>query len=75
MLTTATVAVKSGWLSKINWTQAVAFGAMLLTMFGIDLPAQTQADILAAVLAGSSVLTWVLKTFFTNTVTPASAKL
>ncbi len=67
------VAVKSAWLSKINWTQFVAFIAMLLTMFGIDLPPETQASILAAIVAGSSVITWVLKTFFTNTVTPASA--
>ena len=65
--------VQSAWLSKINWTQAIAFAAMMLTMFGIDLPADVQAQILAAITAVSTVVTWAFRTFFTSTVTPAVA--
>ncbi len=67
--------IKSAWLSKINWAQAVAFLAMLLTMFGVDLDAETQNQILAAILAVSNVATWIMRTWFTTTITPASEKL
>ena len=65
------VDVRSAWLSKINWTQAVSFAAMLLTLFGITLPPEVQAQILAGIVAANGVVTWVLRTFFTHTVTPA----
>ena len=65
--------VQSAWLSKINWTQAIAFAAMMLTMFGIDLTPDVQAQILAAITAVSAVVTWVLRTFFTSTITPTVA--
>ena len=64
---------KSAWRSKINWTQAVAFLAVMFTMFGIDLDAKTQAELVATIAGASQVLTWVLRTFFTSTVTPAVA--
>jgi len=64
--------VKSSWASKINWTQAVAFAAMLFTMFGIDLPADVQAQIVAGIVAAQGVLTWVLRTWFTTAITYAS---
>jgi uncharacterized membrane protein HdeD (DUF308 family) len=66
------VEVKSAWTSKINWTQAVAGVAMLLAYFGINLDANTQAAILALIVALQSITTWVLKTWFTNTVTAAA---
>jgi uncharacterized membrane protein len=50
--------------SKINWTQAVAFLAMLLTLFGIDMPDNVKLETVALIQAAQSVLTWVLHTFF-----------
>lgn len=73
MAETQTVHVQSAWLSKINWTQAVAFLAMVGATFGIDLDAETQNHILQAIIAGQAVVTWALKTFFTTTVTPVVA--
>ena len=70
-----TVQVRSAWASKINWTQAISFLAMMLTMFGIDLDPETQAQILAFIMALSNVLTWIFKTFFSTTITPGSAAL
>lgn len=69
----AVVPTKSAWLSKINWTQALAVLAMALAYFGIDLDVKTQAAILAAIIPIQAVITWVLKTFFSNTVTPSAA--
>lgn len=66
------VTTKSAWLSKINWTQAIAVVAMLGTFFGFDLDAQTQASVLAGIVGAQAAITWVFKTFFTNTVTPSS---
>lgn len=69
----ASIPIQTAWLSKINWTQAVAFLAVMFTMFGIDLDAETQAQIVAAIAAISQVLTWIMRTWFTATITPASA--
>lgn len=66
------VPVKSAWLSKINWTQAISMLAMVGTVFGLNLEPQTQADIVVAIGLAQGALTWVFKTFFTNTVTPSS---
>lgn len=66
------VSVKSAWLSKINWTQFVAAAAMLLTLFGIELDANTQAQVLAGIVGVQAALTFVWKTWFTSTVTPGS---
>ena len=68
----ATVEVKSAWASKINWTQAVSLAAMLLAYFGINMTPEVQAAILAAIVAGNTIATWIIKTWFTTTVTPAS---
>lgn len=66
------VPVKSAWLSKINWTQGIALLAMAGTFLGFDLDAKTQAEVLAGIVGIQSAVTWLLKTFFTTTVTPAS---
>lgn len=50
--------------SKINWTQAVAFLAMLLTLFGIDMPDDVKLETVALIQAAQSVLTWILHTYF-----------
>lgn len=70
--TQVVVPTKSAWLSKINWTQGIAALAMVLTFFGLDLDAKTQAEILAGIVGVQSVVTWLMKTFFTSTVTPSS---
>ena len=67
------VPVKSAWFSKINWTQAIAFLAMLVSYFGINVDPATQAAILAAITAISTIVTWIMKTFFTKSITPSSA--
>ncbi|HEY4123760.1 MAG TPA: hypothetical protein VGM36_04045 [Rhizomicrobium sp.] len=50
--------------SKINWTQAVAFIAMLLTLFGIDMPDDVKLEMVALIQAAQSLITWVLHSFF-----------
>jgi|GEM_PF-4839369 len=50
--------------SKINWTQAVAFLAMLLTLFGIDMPDAVKLELVAFIQAAQSLLTWFLHSFF-----------
>lgn len=69
---TVRVEYKSAFLSKINWAQLVAMLAMLFTYFGIDLDAGTQAAVLAGITGISTLITWVMRTFFTTTVTPSS---
>ena len=66
---------KSSFLSKINWTQIVAFLAMILTVFGIDLPEDQKVAIVAVIQGIQSVLTWALRTWFTTKVTIASANI
>jgi uncharacterized protein (DUF697 family) len=67
------VETKSAWLSKINWTQGIAMVAMMASVFGLDLDAKTQADILAGIIAVQGIVTWIMKTWFTKTVTPSAA--
>lgn len=64
--------VKSSWASKINWGSGITLLATVLTVFGIDLDADTQAAILALIAAGSAVYTWIMRTFFTTKLTKAS---
>jgi hypothetical protein len=65
--------VKSAWFSKINWTQAIGLLASVLVVFGIDLTVEVQLALVGAIQGAVAVLTWVLKTFFTSTVTPSVA--
>lgn len=67
------VAVKSAWWSKINWVQAVTMLATIATVFGFDFPPELQAKIVATITGISGVATVILRTWFTTTVTPASA--
>lgn len=67
------VPVKSAWYSKINWTQAIAMVAMAGTVFNLfDWTPAQQVEILAGITTIQSGVTWLWKTFFTTTVTPAS---
>jgi hypothetical protein len=68
------VETKSAWLSKINWTQVIGLAASVLVFTtGIDLPLEQQAQVVLAIQALQGIVTWVLKTWWTPTITPASA--
>lgn len=69
-----TVETKSPLLSKINWTNLIGPVIAVLTIFWPDLPPDTELKVVTAILAVQSVLTIVFKTFFTSTITPASAQ-
>ncbi len=71
---TSVVDVKSGWFSKINWTQIVGVVAMAATMFGLDLSAAEQATIVSGIVAVQAAITVILRTWFTKTITPEAAK-
>lgn len=66
--------IKSAWLSKINWTVAATVLFNLLMFFGIDVPADVEAAILSVGNSVGLILVWVLRTWFTKTVTPSVAK-
>lgn len=67
-----TVSVKPASESKINWTQFVSMGAMLLTYFGLPLSPEQQAGIIMTIGVVGDLFTWIMKTWFTSTVTPQS---
>ena len=70
-----TVPTKSAWLSKINWTQGVSSAAMVLTLVSggkLNLTADQQAAMIVTIGVVGDAATWVIKTWFTPTVTPAS---
>ena len=52
--------------SKINWTQAVAFFAMLLTLFGIDMHDNVKLETVALIQAIQTIATWLLHNVFTE---------
>lgn len=77
MTTVAQVDVQSAWMSKINWTQAVGIGASIITVVSgskYSVPPETQLAIVATIQGVQGVASWVLKTFFTRTITPSVAK-
>jgi len=69
---TTRVQTKSAFLSKINWTQVGAAVMTLVTTNALGLDDATQVKVLAVTTLAQSVLTVVLKTWFTSTVTPES---
>jgi hypothetical protein len=77
MAASVTVPTKSAWLSKINWTQGVSSFAMVLTLVSggtLNLTADQQTAIIVTIGVVGDIATWVIKTWFTPTVTPASVK-
>ena len=69
------VETKSAWLSKINWTQAVAVSASILTFATggkVGIPLEQQVAIVTLITTAQGLATWVIKTWFTPTVSPAS---
>ncbi len=73
MAETVVVDVKSAWLSKINWTQAIGVLASIAAVFGFNLPPETQIALIGAIQGIVAVITWALKTFAKPTVTPSAA--
>lgn len=71
---TQVVDIKPWWQSKIVWTQVIGVGAIVASVFGFNLTADQQVQVVEAVTAVASVVTVILKVFFTTTVTPSSAK-
>jgi uncharacterized protein (DUF697 family) len=67
------VAIKSAWWSKVNWTQIIAMVASLGVVFGLNISPEDQAKIVATIQALSGFATIILRTWFTTTITPASA--
>lgn len=66
--------VKTAWLSKINWIQAVGGAAMLLSWIGIDMPPEVRAAIVTGIGSVTTVATWVTRTWFTTALTAASVE-
>lgn len=74
--TVAQVDVQSAWASKINWTQAVGIAAsalVFLTGGKVNIPVEVQVEIVTGIQMVQGVATWIMKTWFTKTITPASA--
>ncbi len=72
---TTVVDVKSAMASKINWVQIIGVVAMLGTLTGLfDISATDQAAIVGGILAVQAAVTVILRTWFTKSVTPSSAK-
>lgn len=74
-VTHVTVPVQSAWLSKINITQAVQAAAMVVVWLSggaLNIDPTQQAAIVVTIGVVGNIVTWILKTWFTNTVTPGS---
>lgn len=71
---TVIVEEKSSFLSKINWASVISVVFTMLAAFGLNIPDELKVQILAAVSAITGIVTVVLRTYFTTTVTPTSAK-
>ncbi len=69
---TATVPVKSAWLSKVNWTAIGTAVMTLITTNALGLDAATQVKVLSVTTIASNVLTIVFRTFFNGSVSPGS---
>lgn len=69
----ALVAVKSGWLSRINWTQVAGPIASGFAIIGLNLTPEQIVAVVTGIQVIQSVITWVLRTWFNHTVTPAAA--
>lgn len=68
----ALVPVRSSWASKINWTAIGGAVMTLVTTNALGLEPQTQVKVLAATQLVQSVATVIFRTWFNNSVSPAS---
>lgn len=74
IVATEVVQVKSSVFSKINWTMALGVIFNTLALFGFDIPADVRVQIMAVGSSGLFIVGYILRTFFTTTITPSSAK-
>lgn len=58
--------MNSALLSKINWTQIIGFLASVLAIWGFNVPAELQAQLVIAVQAITAVATIIFRTWFTT---------
>lgn len=63
------VPVKSAWLSKINWANAIGLAVSVLAFLGIIVPEELKEQVGIAIASVTQVVTIVLRTWFNNTVT------
>jgi len=68
------VPVKSGWASKINWVQLAGPACSLLAAFGLNLAPDQLVGFVVAVQSVQSVVTWILRTWFTHAITQSSVR-
>jgi len=69
--------LKSMWWSKVNWTQVVGAAASILVIATggkVNLSLEMQLGIVAVIQGIQSLATIIIKTYFTPTVTPMSAR-
>lgn len=65
------VPVKSAWLSKINWVNALGLIVGILAFFGVIVPPELQEQAGIAIAAITQVVTIILRIWANNTVTKA----
>jgi hypothetical protein len=73
--TQATVLVTSAWYSRVNWTQAVAAAASVLTIVTggkIGLTFEQQSAIVLVIQLLCNLATYIMHTFYTPGVKAAS---
>ncbi len=68
----AIVPVKSGWLSKISWTQFAGVGASIFAAVGLPLTADQLVAVVVGIHAITGVVTIIFRTYFTKSVTASS---
>lgn len=71
---TVLATVKSAWASKLNWTMAVGVIFNVLMLFGHPVPEDIQTQVYALGNSAVLVVGWIIKTWFTTSITAASAK-
>ena len=68
-----TVAVKSAFLSKINWTAAITASISLAAAFGMPISEEAKVQILTITGVAGPVIISIMRTWFTSTITTAVA--
>jgi hypothetical protein len=72
--TIAVVDVKSSWASKIEWTQAAGAVMILASLFGLNLTPEQQAAVVTVIALAAQAATWIMRRWFTTSITKSSAK-
>ena len=68
------VPVKSGFASKINWTQVLGTVASLVTAYGVSLPPELVPALLVAVQGVTSLVTITMRMWFTKSIMQGSVR-